>query len=292
VTGAQVANQYLALSQNAIVVSGKDARQSMRTTCMSFQGLVCGYSGRRAGTVRMRSERLKRLPPRPEGPQHRPTSRPNVGPPVAVQVRLDMARPCDLRPPECPQVQGLVVDAPHVSIRAEDQLLAELAHPCVEARELVLGEQPDARLWKGEGFSPPLARRFAADPCDVAEARMLRVEDQLRGREELFTRPEMLSPPWSAVRGQGLTDAQPREGEPDGGQEWSGACWGRRRRASPHIPRKKKEKKNKRRNGTGSSGMLMNLGQNAEVPRRKCGGWWGGEDRARAPAPSLVRGPS
>ena len=43
---------------------------------------------------------------------------------------------------------------------------------------------------------------------------------------------------------------------------------GRRRRASPHIYRKKKEKKNRRRNGTGSAGMLINLGKNAEVPRK------------------------
>jgi hypothetical protein len=48
---------------------------------------------------------------------------------------------------------------------------------------------------------------------------------------------------------------------------------GRRRRAYPHIYRKKKEKKNKRKNGTGSVGMLINLGKNAEVPRQKCGGW-------------------
>jgi hypothetical protein len=48
----------------------------------------------------------------------------------------------------------------------------------------------------------------------------------------------------------------------------------RRPRAYPHIYRKKKEKKNKRRNGTGSAGMLMNLGKSAEVPRQKCGGWW------------------
>ena len=57
VKGARVANQHLALSQNAIMISGKDARQSMKMTCTSFPGLVCGYSGRRAGTVRMRSER-------------------------------------------------------------------------------------------------------------------------------------------------------------------------------------------------------------------------------------------
>jgi hypothetical protein len=49
---------------------------------------------------------------------------------------------------------------------------------------------------------------------------------------------------------------------------------GRRRRAYPHIQRKKKEKKNRKRNGTGSAGLWMNLGKNAEVPRQKCGGWW------------------
>ena len=66
--------------------------------------------------------RLKRLPPRPEGPQHRPPNRTHVGPPVAVQVRLHVARPGDLQLAECPQVQGLVVDAPHASIQADDQL--------------------------------------------------------------------------------------------------------------------------------------------------------------------------
>ena len=81
------------------------------------------------------------------------------------------------------------------------QLLAELAHACVEARELVPGEQPDAWLWKGEGFSPPVARGLAADPGNVAEARVLGVEDELRGREELLTRPGKLWPPWSVVRG-------------------------------------------------------------------------------------------
>jgi hypothetical protein len=59
-------------------------------------------------------------------------------------------------------------------------------------------------------------------------------------------------------------------------------------RASPHIERKKKEKKNKGRNGTGSAGMLMNLGKSAEVPRQKCGGWWELIDRNEGEAVAAV----
>ena len=64
----------------------------------------------------------------------------------------------------------------------------------------------------------------------------------------------------------------------------------RRPRAYPHIYRKKKEKKNRRRNGTGSAGLRMKVSKNAEVPRRKCGGWWGRGGRPRA-RPGRSRGP-
>jgi hypothetical protein len=50
-------------------------------------------------------------------------------------------------------------------------------------------------------------------------------------------------------------------GRRDRPTDWMGTC----RRAYPHIYRKKKEKKNKRRNGTGSAGMRRCLGRNAEV---------------------------
>ena len=54
---------------------------------------------------------------------------PSTGPPFAVRVRLYVARPSDGEPPEFPQVKALVVNAPHASIRADDQLhLGRLAH--------------------------------------------------------------------------------------------------------------------------------------------------------------------
>ena len=74
-----------------------------------------------------------------------------------------------------------------------EQLLAELAHPCVEARELALREQPDARLRKGQRFSPPVARRFAADPGDVAEARVLGVAVAFRSLADVRYRPRQRS---------------------------------------------------------------------------------------------------
>ena len=73
--------------------------------------------------------------------------------------------------------------------------------------------------------------------------------------------------PWSAHTlpvAFGPDSAWLLDGRRDRPTRWRG----RRRRASPHICRKKKEKKNRRRNGTGSAGMLINLGKNAEVPRK------------------------
>ena len=74
-----------------------------------------------------------------------------------------------------------------------EQLLAELAHARVEARELALRQKPDARLWKGEGFSPTVTRRFAADPGDVAEARVLGVAVAFRSLADVRYRPRQRS---------------------------------------------------------------------------------------------------
>jgi len=52
--------------------------------------------------------RPERLRPAREGPQHRPTNRPHVGPPEAVPIWLDVARPGDREPPEFAKVQRLV----------------------------------------------------------------------------------------------------------------------------------------------------------------------------------------
>lgn len=46
------------------------------------------------------------------------------------------------------------------------------------------GAEPDVPLCEGKVFGPPLAQRFAADPGDVAEARVLPAEDELGGRED------------------------------------------------------------------------------------------------------------
>jgi hypothetical protein len=66
--------------------------------------------------------RPQRLGPTAIRPQHRPLTRPHVGPPVALGIRLDMARPGDLQPPDFTQVKCLLVDAPGHSIHGDDQL--------------------------------------------------------------------------------------------------------------------------------------------------------------------------
>ena len=83
------------------------------------------------------------------------------------------------------------------------KLLPVLNHPGVELRQLVLLEKPDARLWKGERFKPPVARSLTANPGDVPAGGVSGVEDELAGREQI---PVGLKRPGGCcalLRGQG-----------------------------------------------------------------------------------------
>ena len=95
--------------------------------------------------------------------------------------------------------------------------LAVRLHGGREEPERVLGQEPYASLREWQRDRAPVARCFRPDGSDGTVSGVLGVEDELACREKFAVGMERSGRRRALFRGEGLTDPQPREGEPDGG---------------------------------------------------------------------------
>ena len=106
------------------------------------------------------------------------------------------------------------------------QLGLERRHLDIEAADVVLPDQPDARLRVGQADSLPEAQNPAPHGRDGLERRMPGVEQLLAGRQKLALGTERVGGLGFLFGGQSLADAKPSEGHPDGGHRGSQAGGG------------------------------------------------------------------
>ena len=96
------------------------------------------------------------------------------------------------------------------------QLLAERGHAGVEAVDVVLADQPHARLGVRQRQALPERDDLGADGGDLLERLVLGVEQLLRRRQILSLGPEVLGRLGLLLGAEGLADAEPGEAHADG----------------------------------------------------------------------------